>query len=76
MTNLGARLSAGERIVIDGGTGSEAEHLGAETLRGSWTATIALDHPDILRTVHESFINASSTLTRWPSISPVICAAE
>ena len=60
MTNLGARLSAGERIVIDGGTGSEAEHLGAETLRGSWTATIALDHPDILRRVHESFIKSGA----------------
>ena len=57
MTNLAARLAAGERIVIDGGTGSEAEYLGAGTLRGSWTATIALDHPDILRTVHESFID-------------------
>ena len=60
MTNLRARLAGGERILIDGGTGSEAEKLGAETIRGAWSATIALDEPDLLRTVHESFITAGA----------------
>ena len=60
MTNIATRLAAGERIVIDGGTGSEAEFLGADTLRGSWTATMALDHPEILRSVHESFITSGA----------------
>lgn len=60
MTNLAARLEAGERILIDGGTGTEAERLGAKTLRGSWSATMALETPDVLRTVHEQYIAAGA----------------
>jgi len=62
MTNLAARLNAGERILIDGGTGTEAERLGAKTIRGSWSGTIGLDSPDVLRTVHESYIAAGAEI--------------
>ena len=58
MTSLGARLAAGERILIDGGTGSEVERQGAEMVTGAWSGATALTHPNIVRSVHEQFIHA------------------
>ena len=60
MTNLGQRLANGERILIDGGTGSEAERQGAEMVTGAWSGAVAMTHPDIVRSVHEQFINAGA----------------
>ncbi len=60
VTNLKARLAAGERILIDGGTGSEVERQGAEMLTGAWSGASALTYPDIVRSVHEQFIDAGA----------------
>jgi len=60
MTNLAARLAAGERILIDGGTGSEVERQGAEMVTGAWSGATAITHPDIVRSVHEQFIHAGA----------------
>ena len=60
MTNLRSRLSNGERILIDGGTGSEVERQGAEMLTGAWSGATAATHPDIVRSVHEQFIHAGA----------------
>ena len=50
----------GERILIDGGTGSEAERQGAEMVTGAWSGAAALTSPDIVRSVHEQFISAGA----------------
>ena len=56
MTNLKARLANGELILIDGGTGSEAERQGATMITGAWSGAAAMTFPDIVRSVHEQFI--------------------
>ena len=60
MRSLGTRLANGERILIDGGTGSEVERQGAEMITGAWSGATALTHPDIVRDVHEQFIAAGA----------------
>lgn len=50
------RLNAGERIMIDGGTGSEVERRGAPKLDNAWSGGGALDAPDIVRDIHEEYI--------------------
>ncbi len=51
-----ARIARGERILIDGATGTEIERRGVPQLDGAWNGGGALSHPDILRKVHEDYI--------------------
>lgn len=60
MTNIAQRLANGERILIDGGTGSEAERQGAEMVTGAWSGAAAMTYPDVVRSVHEQFIAAGA----------------
>jgi len=50
------RISAGERILIDGATGTEVERRGVPQLDNAWNGGGALSHPDIVRGVHEDYI--------------------
>lgn len=50
------RIRAGERILIDGGTGTEVERRGVPQLKGAWNGGGALSHPDIVREIHEDYI--------------------
>ncbi|MEM1047113.1 MAG: homocysteine S-methyltransferase family protein [Pseudomonadota bacterium] len=50
------RLERGERILIDGATGTEIERLGVPQLDNAWNGGGALSHPDIVREVHEGYI--------------------
>lgn len=53
---LMARMAAGEKILIDGATGTEIEHRGVPQLNNAWNGGGALSHPDILRQVHLDYI--------------------
>ena len=53
---LMARLDAGERILIDGGTGSEVDRRGVPPLDLAWNAGGALSHPDVLRQIHRDYL--------------------
>lgn len=53
---LVARLSAGERIMIDGGTGSEVERRGVPQMDNAWSGGGVLSHPEVVRGVHEDYI--------------------
>jgi len=55
--NLMNRLSAGERILIDGGTGTECERRGIPQVDLAWNSGGALSHPDIVRQVHRDYID-------------------
>ena len=46
------RIGAGEKILIDGATGTEIEHRGVPQLENAWNGGGALSHPDIVRQVH------------------------
>ncbi|MEM7534393.1 MAG: homocysteine S-methyltransferase family protein [Chloroflexota bacterium] len=50
------RLHNGEKIVIDGATGTEIERRGVPQVKHAWNGGGALSHPDILRQVHEDYI--------------------
>ncbi len=53
---LMGRMHAGERILIDGATGTEVERRGVPQLENAWNGGGALSHPDIVRDVHEDYI--------------------
>ena len=55
-THLIERARAGERILIDGGTGSECIRRGVPELSNGWSGGAALSHPDIVRQVHADYI--------------------
>ena len=43
-------------MILDGGTGTELERCDAEMHDASWCAMATKTHPDVLRSVHDSFI--------------------
>jgi S-methylmethionine-dependent homocysteine/selenocysteine methylase len=51
-----ARIEAGERIVIDGATGTEVERRGVPKLKNAWNGGGTLSHPDIVRGIHQDYI--------------------
>lgn len=57
MTNLTARLAEGT-MIIDGGTGTELERRGVPMVNNAWCAMGAATHPDELRAIHRSYIDA------------------
>ncbi len=56
------RARAGERILIDGGTGSECLLRGAPELANGWSGGAALSDPDIVRQVHLDYIALGADL--------------
>jgi S-methylmethionine-dependent homocysteine/selenocysteine methylase len=71
-----ARLDAGEVIVLDGGTGTEMQRLGAPMSREVWCALATRTHPQVVRRVHAAFIEAGAdivTANTYAS-SPLIMA--
>jgi hypothetical protein len=58
---LGARFDRGERLLLDGATGSELQRRGlnlsigasSEGGSGAWSATAMDDAPEVVRAVHE-----------------------
>ncbi|MEM7733389.1 MAG: homocysteine S-methyltransferase family protein [Pseudomonadota bacterium] len=59
---LMARVAGGERILIDGATGTEIERRGVPQLDKAWNGGGALSHPDILRQVHLDYIHAGAEM--------------
>ena len=64
-----ARLAAGDKLLLDGGTGSELQRRGANISRrtadgglGAWSATANVDAPDIVRAVHEDYLRAGADI--------------
>jgi len=61
-SRFGQRLADGETIVIDGGTGTEIELLGGDSISGLWSGAMALDHADVIGQVHRSYIDAGAEM--------------
>ena len=57
---LDEKLAAGDVIVLDGGTGTEIARLGGEMNAAAWCAVANLTHPDTVRRVHESYLEAGA----------------
>ncbi|MBT5432306.1 MAG: homocysteine S-methyltransferase family protein [Alphaproteobacteria bacterium] len=50
------RIDAGERIVIDGATGTEVERRGVPKVEHAWNGGGTLSHPEIVREIHLDYI--------------------
>lgn len=59
---LDEKLADGELILLDGGIGSEIERLGGEMHSTAWCGIANKTHPDIVRRVHESYLQAGSDI--------------
>jgi S-methylmethionine-dependent homocysteine/selenocysteine methylase len=56
------RLHNGDRILIDGATGTEIERRGVPMVDDGWNGGGALTHPDIVRQVHEDYIRCGAQI--------------
>ena len=56
------RIAHGEKILIDGATGTEIERRGVPQLDNAWNGGGASSHPDILRSVHEDYIREGAEI--------------
>ena len=61
-SSLMKRASDGECILIDGATGTEVERRGVPQHKNAWNGAAALSHPEILRQVHEDYINLGAEI--------------
>ena len=56
--DLHARLDRGERILLDGATGTELERRGVPMNEGAWSGLTPLTHAAVIRGVHDDYIDA------------------
>ncbi|MBX2870201.1 MAG: homocysteine S-methyltransferase family protein [Acidiferrobacterales bacterium] len=56
------RIENGERILIDGATGTECERRGVPHVMNIWNSGAALSHPEIVRTIHEEYIECGAEM--------------
>src|SRR5205823_3911117 len=65
-----APLRRGERLLLDGGTGSELQRRGvnvsrgvsAERANGAWSGTAMADAPEVVREIHEDYLRAGAEI--------------
>ncbi|MGB3633073.1 MAG: homocysteine S-methyltransferase family protein [Rubrobacteraceae bacterium] len=60
MKDLQQRLESGEKILLDGATGTELEKRGVSMDEAAWCATATATNPDVVREVHEDYIRAGA----------------
>ena len=64
------RLEAGERLLLDGGTGSELQRRGVNLTKGmsvdgdlgAWSATAIGDAPEVVRAAHEDYLREGADI--------------
>ena len=62
------RLSKGETLLLDGGTGSELQRRGANVLKGAtsklkaWSATTNIEFSDVVRQVHRDYLRVGADI--------------
>ena len=61
-TQLKQRLDAGERIVLDGGTGTELERRGVPMNPDAWCGPTSVEHRATLEQVHLDYIAAGAEI--------------
>ena len=60
MNDVQGRLDAGEVVILDGAMGTELEKRGAPMDAVAWDAAALVTHPDLVRAVHEDYIEAGA----------------
>lgn len=59
---LQQRLAAGERVLMDGGMGSEIEHRGFPTTLPLWSAEALLTHPEVVFQIYQDYLEAGADI--------------
>ena len=65
---IGERLEGGERLVPDGGTGSEVQRRGVDVLQQvnkelkAWSAMANLSHADVVQQVHQDYLRVGADI--------------
>ena len=62
LTELQHRLNQGEIIILDGATATEVEKRGVPLHDLTWSAYSLLTHPEIVREVHRTYIEAGADI--------------
>ena len=57
---LDEKIAAGDVIVLDGAIGSEIDRLGGKMDAAAWCGVANRTHPDTVRRVHESYLEAGA----------------
>jgi S-methylmethionine-dependent homocysteine/selenocysteine methylase len=60
MNDVQGRLDAGEVVILDGAMGTELERRGVPMDDVAWDAAALVTHPDLVREVHEDYIEAGA----------------
>ena len=66
--NIVDRLTAGDVLLMDGGTGSELQRRGVNVLRGAtnrlmaWSATANVDNADVVQQVHRDYLRVGADI--------------
>ena len=60
MTTLDERLAGGGLVIMDGGVSTEIQKQGVGMDSTVWSGVAHMEHPDIVRQVHESYIRAGA----------------
>ena len=58
--SLQSKLDNNEVIIMDGGTGTEIVRRGVPLCPTTWSARAILTHPDVIRQIHEEYIQAGA----------------
>jgi len=69
-TDLLSRLRRGDRLLLDGATGSELQRRGVNVSKGAsvegglgaWSATAMEDAPEVVRAIHEDYLRVGADL--------------
>jgi S-methylmethionine-dependent homocysteine/selenocysteine methylase len=61
-SDIETKLAGEDIIILDGGTGTDIQRRGAPMSGDTWSADANLTHPDIVRAVHEDYIEAGADL--------------
>lgn len=71
-----SRLAGGERLLLDGATGSELQRRGVSVSKGAtperlgaWSATAMGDAPEVVREIHEDYLRAGADIITTNSFS-------
>ena len=70
------RIRAGDCILIDGATGTEAQRRGVPQLDNAWNGGGALSHPDIIRQVHLDYLESGAEMIISNSFATHLHALE
>lgn len=60
MATIGERLAQGGVVIMDGGVSTEIQKQGVAMDSQVWSGVAHVEHPDIARRVHESYIRAGA----------------